>query len=427
MEAMTVSLFDKIFKKGPKEQKYIQMMNGMLPVFSQFGTNIYASDVVQQVLKCIVDELKKLQPTHIRQQDTDPIPVKGNVQNILNNPNPTMTTTEFLEKISYMLLMNYNVFIIPTYEVWTEDEVDASGNRIKVERRRYEALWPIKPTQVDFIEDAAGRIYVKFTFANGYTSTINYNDVIHIKYNFSVNDFMGGNEMGQPDHQALIQTLDLNHTLLQGVAKAMKASYAVNAVVKYNTLMDEGKTQKALTKLERKLMNNESGFLPIDIKSEFIPIEKKIALIDKPTLEFVDSKILRTWRVPLCILQGDYTPQQYEAFYQSCLEPIIISMSQAFTKKIFTQRQISFGNQIMLYPEALVFMTMDQKLRMIENLSPTGGLFENEKRAIFGMRPDPELIGKRYISLNWIEANQAIDYQLGKVGATAKKEDEEEN
>lgn len=422
-----MSLFDKIFKKGPKEQKYIQMMNGMLPVFSQFGTNIYASDVVQQVLKCIVDELKKLQPTHIRQQDTDPIPVKGNVQNILNNPNPTMTTTEFLEKISYMLLMNYNVFIIPTYEVWTEDEVDASGNRIKVERRRYEALWPIKPTQVDFIEDAAGRIYVKFTFANGYTSTINYNDVIHIKYNFSVNDFMGGNEMGQPDHQALIQTLDLNHTLLQGVAKAMKASYAVNAVVKYNTLMDEGKTQKALTELERKLMNNESGFLPIDIKSEFIPIEKKIALIDKPTLEFVDSKILRTWRVPLCILQGDYTPQQYEAFYQSCLEPIIISMSQAFTKKIFTQRQISFGNQIMLYPEALVFMTMDQKLRMIENLSPTGGLFENEKRAIFGMRPDPELIGKRYISLNWIEANQAIDYQLGKVGATAKKEDEEEN
>jgi HK97 family phage portal protein len=338
-----------------------------------------------------------------------------------------MTTTEFLEKISYMLLMNYNVFIIPTYEVWTEDEVDASGNRIKVERRRYEALWPIKPTQVDFIEDAAGRIYVKFTFANGYTSTINYNDVIHIKYNFSVNDFMGGNEMGQPDHQALIQTLDLNHTLLQGVAKAMKASYAVNAVVKYNTLMDEGKTQKALTELERKLMNNESGFLPIDIKSEFIPIEKKIALIDKPTLEFVDSKILRTWRVPLCILQGDYTPQQYEAFYQSCLEPIIISMSQAFTKKIFTQRQISFGNQIMLYPEALVFMTMDQKLRMIENLSPTGGLFENEKRAIFGMRPDPELIGKRYISLNWIEANQAIDYQLGKVGATVKKEDEEEN
>ena len=422
-----MSLFDKIFKKGPKEQKYIQMMNGMLPVFSQFGTNIYASDVVQQVLKCIVDELKKLQPTHIRQQDTDPIPVKGNVQNILNNPNPTMTTTEFLEKISYMLLMNYNVFIIPTYEVWTEDEVDASGNRIKVERRRYEALWPIKPTQVDFIEDAAGRIYVKFTFANGYTSTINYNDVIHIKYNFSVNDFMGGNEMGQPDHQALIQTLDLNHTLLQGVAKAMKASYAVNAVVKYNTLMDEGKTQKALTELERKLMNNESGFLPIDIKSEFIPIEKKIALIDKPTLEFVDSKILRTWRVPLCILQGDYTPQQYEAFYQSCLEPIIISMSQAFTKKIFTQRQISFGNQIMLYPEALVFMTMDQKLRMIENLSPTGGLFENEKRAIFGMRPDPELIGKRYISLNWIEANQAIDYQLGKVGATAKNENEEEN
>jgi predicted nucleotidyltransferase len=36
------------------------MLSGNIPIFSQFGSNIYASDVVQQVLKCIVDELKKL-------------------------------------------------------------------------------------------------------------------------------------------------------------------------------------------------------------------------------------------------------------------------------------------------------------------------------------------------------------------------------
>lgn len=421
-----MSLFDRLFRKGPKEQKYFQMMNGMIPMFSQFGTNIYASDVVQQVLKCIVDELKKLQMTHIRLQDSDPIPVKGNVQNILDNPNPIMTQSEFLEKTFYLLLMNYNAFIIPTYYTWTEEEIDASGNKIEVERRRYEALWPIKPTQVDFIEDLSGRLFVKFYFGTGETTTIRYSDVIHLKYNFSVNEFMGGNELGQPDHKALLQTLDLNHTLLQGVAKAMKSSYAVNAVVKHNTMMDDGKMDKALRELERKLENNESGFLPIDLKADFIPIEKKIALVDKPTLEFIDSKILRTWRVPLCILQGDYTPAQYEAFYQSCLEPIIISTAQAFTKKIFTQRMLSYGNKIVLYPEELVFMTMDQKLRMIESLSPTGGLYENEKRTIFGMKPEPELIGKRYISLNWIEANQAADYQLGKVNVEVVDEEKEE-
>lgn len=407
-----MSIFDKIFQKGPKKERYVQMLNGSLPVYSQFGTNIYMSDVVQQVLKCIVDEIKKLQPTHIRQTDSDPAPIKGNIQSVLDNPNPLMTSSEFFEKITWLLLLNYNAFILPVYYTWTEK--DNKGNL--VERRRYEALWPLKPSQVDFIEDVSGKLFVKFYFNGLEETTVPYDSVIHLKYNYSVNEFMGGNEFGQPDHEALLKTLDLNHTLLQGVAKAMKASYAVNGIVKFNTLLDDGSTQEALDKLEKKLNNNESGFLPLDMKADFTPFEKKIALVDEPTLEFIDSKILRTWRVPLSILKGDFTPQQYEAFYQACLEPIIISMSQAFTKKIFTQREISFGNKIMLYPKELVFMTMDQTLRMIEALSPTGALYENEKRVALGLRPDPELTGKRYISLNWIDAANADQYQVGNSG-----------
>ena len=421
-----MGLFDRLFKKGPSETTYAKMLNGYMPIFSQFGTSIYSSDVIQSVLKCIVDELKKLQPTHIRQTDSDPQPIRGNVQNILDNPNPLMTSSEFIEKICWLLLMNYNVFIIPTYYTWTETEKDESGNWITVERRRYEALWPIKPIQVDFIEDASGKLYCKFYFEDGYNTVIAYDDVIHVKYNYSVNEFMGGDQFGQPDHQAILKTLELNHTLLQGVAKAMKASYAINGIIKYNTLMDEGKTQKALDEFERKLQNSESGILPIDMKSEVSMFDKKIALVDKPTLEFVDSKILRMWRVPLCILTGDYTPQQYEAFYQACLEPIIISISQAFTKKMFTQRQISFGNKIKLYPKELIFMTMDQTIRMIEVLSPTGALYENEKRAALGMRPDPELIGKRYVSLNWINADDASQYQVGNVNVDVVDEEKED-
>jgi hypothetical protein len=174
-------------------------------------------------------------------------------------------------------------------------------------------------------------------------------------------------------------------------------------------------------------MKSESGILPIDMKAEVNMFDKKVALVDKPTLEFVDSKILRFWRVPLCILTGDYTPQQYEAFYQGCLEPIIISISQAFTKKLFTQRQISFGNKVKLYPKELIFMTMDQTLRMIEVLSPTGGLYENEKRTALGLRPDPELAGQRYVSLNWINANDASEYQVGKDAAAVDEEKEDIN
>lgn len=403
-----MSWFSDLFKRGPKNTKFAPSFDGFAPIYSQFGTNIYASDVVQQALKCIVDEIKKLNPSHIKYNDLDPIPVKhSSIQAVLDEPNELMTTVDFLEKTTWLLLLNYNVFIIPTYYTWIDETTGA-------EKRYYEALYPIKPVQVDFIEDATGTLFVKFWFWNGETSTIKYSDVIHIRYNYSVNQYMGGNEMGQPDHSALLETLKLNDSLLKGVAKAMNASYAVNGVVKYNTMLDQGKTEQALKELERKLANSESGFLPLDLKAEFTPLEHKSQLVDEPTLKFVDEKILRYWKVPLAILTGDYTKDQYEAFYQSCLEPLIKTISQAFTKKVFTRREKAFGNRIELYPKELIFMTVSQTLEMINTLAPTGAMFENEKRTALGLRPSPELEGKRYMSLNWIDANNAGAYQVGK-------------
>ena len=415
-----MSIFDRLFRRSPKNWKYAETMNGWAPIYTQFGTNIYASDVVQQALRCIVDEIKKLNPLHIRLNGTDPVPVKGDIQDVLDNPNPLMTTSEFLEKTAWLLLMNYNAFVLPVYYTWRDEKTG-------VERRRYEALYPIKPIQVDFIEDASGRLFVTFMFEDGETTTIPYDDVIHIRLNYSVNQYMGGNEMGQPDHRALLDTLDLNQQLLHGVAKAMNASYAINGVVKYNTLLDAGKTEAAIKDFEKKLKRSESGFLPMDIKGEIIPFNRVSSFVDDKTLKFIDEKILRNFGVPISMLIGDYSKETFESFYQKSIEPVIKSMSQAFSKKLFTQREKSFGNRIDFYPKDLIFMTISQTLEMINILSPTGGLFENEKRTALGLRPLPELEGKRFMSLNWINADDAQQYQIGNVNVDVVDENKTES
>lgn len=411
---------DKLFRKQPKNSNFAPTLNGFLPIYSQFGTNIYASDVVQQALKCIVDEMKKLRPIHIRYNGNDPVPVtKSSVQDVLNSPNQLMTTSEFLEKTIWLLLMNYNVFIIPTYYTWVDQNTG-------VERRYYESLYPINPTQVDFIEDASGRLFVKFWFWDGKTTTIPYDDVIHIRYNYSINEYMGGNELGQPDHKALLSTLELNDTLLKGIAKAMNASYAVNGIVKYNTMLDNGSTEKAIKEFEQNLQNSFSGILPLDLKADFTALPRNIQLVDEATLKFIDEKILRNWGVPLSILTGDYTKEEYEAFYQKTLEPLVSAISQAFTKKVFTSRERAFGNEIKFYPKDLIFMTTTQKLELVNLLAPTGAIFENEKRTIFGLVPLPELENKRYMSLNWVDADMANEYQAGKVNIDVVDEQKEE-
>ena len=414
-----MKLFDALFRKQPKNSKFAPTFDGWMPIYSQFGTNIYESDVVQQALKCIVDEIKKLNPTHIRYVESDPQPVKSDIQTILDEPNDIMTTNEFLEKISWLLLLNYNAFVIPTYYTWIDDKTQA-------ETRKYVSLYPINPTQVDFIEDKSGTLFVKFWFWNGETTTLKYDNVIHIRYNYALSDYMGGDRMGQPNNKVLLNTLRTNDELLKGIGKAMKASYAVNGVVKYNTIIDGEEVEKNLARMEQHLQNNESGFLPLDLKADFTPIERKTNIVDADTLKFIDEKILRNWGVPLPILTGDYTTEQYNAFYQKTLEPLIIAISQAFTKKMFTRRERAFGNQIKLYPKDLIFMSIDQTLKMIDELSPTGALFENEKRTSLGLRPLPELNGKRYMSLNWIDAENASQYQVGRVNEEVIDETKED-
>lgn len=403
---MNLGWLDKLRHKINVKTKYADMLNGFTPIFSQFGNDIYASDVVQQAISCIVSEMKKLNPQHVRSNGTDIVPVNSSIQAVLKRPNEIMTTSEFIEKIVWQLFLNYNAFILPTYYVWTDEKTNT-------ERRVYTGLYPIAPTQVDFIQDASDTLYVKLRFANNFETTIPYSAIIHVRHRFSVNEFMGGNELGQPDNRALLKTLELNEQLLQGVSKAMLSSFAVNGVVKYKSMIDGGKTEKALKELEQKLRNSESGFLPLDITSEFIPIERQIELVDEGTLKFIDEKILRHFSVPLCILTGDYTKEQYEAFYQKTLEPLIIALSQAFTRTLFTSRELSFGNEIKFYPKDLIFMSVDQTLEMVRLLGDSGSIYENEKRVAFGLRPLPELEGVRMQSLNYVNVDIASQYQVG--------------
>lgn len=385
------------------------MLNGYMPVFSQFGENIYASDVVQQCIYCIVTEMKKLNPHHIRTIENDIVPVSGDIQRVLNKPNNLMTTSDFIEKIVWLLYFNFNAFIIPSWEV--NDRTGA---------RTLKALTPVQPANVEFLEDLSGELLIKMHFRNQYETTLRYRDIIHIRHHYSVNEFMGGNEFGMPDNEALLKTLKLNEHLLKSVDNGVKSSCAVNGVVKFNSMLDKGKTDRALKELEEHLNNSESGFLPLDLTAEFIPIKKNIALVDDTTLKFIDEKILRHFGVPLCILTGDYTKVQYAAFYQKTLEPLIISISQAFTRALFTDNELSYKNEIKFFPKELVFMSVDQTLQMVNMLSNTGGLYENEKRVAFGLAPLPELAGKRYMSLNWVDVDIAQQYQLE--GAQAQKD-----
>lgn len=392
-----MGLFDFLnLSRQRKKYKYAQMLNGRIPVFSSFGENIYASDVVQQACFCIVQEIKKLTPMHVKKVGRDVTPVDGRLQSVLDAPNDVMTTSDMLERIAWAYLVKYNAFVLPVWD---------SSDKIT-------ALWPVVPDRVTFVEDAGGRLGIVMEFADGTETTVLYNDVIHIKHHYFANDYLGGDAHGMPDNEAILQTIELNDALMQGITKGVKSSYAVNGIVKYNTMLDDGTMKKNIELLIGRLQNNESGLMGLDIKGDYMPITRDVKLVDKDTLEFIDGKILRHFGVSLPILTGDYNTEQQAAFYQKTIEPFVVALSQAFTKGIFSRLEIGHKNKVEFYPEELAFVSTSQKLELVRELSPSGTLYENEKRRMFGLQPLPELVGVRMQSLNYVDINIAQQYQL---------------
>ena len=393
-------------KKKYTTYKYARMMNGYSPIFTQFGDNIYVSDIVQSVIMCIVTEMSKLKPLHIRKNGRDSMPVNDSIQKVLENPNEIMTTSDFISKIMWNLFLNYNSLIYPVYE-----EIKNKDGSVT---RKYIALYPLQPSNVIFQEDQQGNLYVNMHFNNGYETTLPYESLIHIKYKYSINDFMGGNEQGQPDNEALLKLLQMNNNLMEGVINAMKTSYNINGVLKHNMMLDKDKMNKSLDEFYEQLKSNGHAILGIDLKQDYIPINRDVKMIDSDTLKFIDERILRQYGVSLPILTGDYTKEQYEAFYQKTLEPLIINISQAFKKTMFTKREKDLGHDITFMPEDLVFLNTTQVLEAIRLLGDSGALYENEKRVAIGLPPDPNLVGVRMMSLNYINVDLAPQYQAVK-------------
>lgn len=372
-----MGIFDFLKKKENKQGlKYAPTMSGWQPTFSAFGENVYASDIVVQSIRCKATEFKKLDPKHIRTSDGKQQTITdSSIAKVLKRPNPYMSTADFLEKITILLELNKNVFIYPTYYT-------TKGNE-----KYYTGLYPLKPLTVDYMQNDKGEMFLHFVFANGYKTTLPAESVIHWRKDFGVNDYFGGGAFGGNDSEGLLAMLQRYDMLTQSIAKALECSCQVNAVVKYNSYNDTDQLAAQRKQFESDLKANKSGVLFCDLKTEYQPIPRDIKLVDAETLKFFHDTILRANGTSLAILNGDYTKQQKEAYYEHALEADIKALGQAMSRILFSEREASFGNEIVLYPNDIVFMSMENKLSALQAGLPAGIFTKNEARAMLGLPP----------------------------------------
>ncbi len=270
----------------------------------------------------------------------------------------------------------------------------------------------MNPVEVNYLEDSTGKLFIRFYFTDGEPYTFPYSDIIHWRKDFTANDFVGGDANGKRNNKALLKLLQVNDVIIQGLDKGVKAGLTIKGILKINTMMDDDEQKKERERFELKMTDMKNGILPVDLKSEFTPITIDPKLIDKDTIEFIDKRVLANYGVSIKIFNGDFTEEEYQAFYEKKLEPMIISLGRCFSK-LFTQRELEVGNEIIFYNQGLMFMNTKNKIAAIDILSRIGTLTDNQILAVFGY---PPFAGGnvRNKSLNYINRDIADVYQLSK-------------
>ncbi|KLU66748.1 phage portal protein [Desulfosporosinus acididurans] len=386
------------------QKDYFNFLEGQVPIFGLFGQNIYSHDLVQNCIDRVATEVSKLEPKHIR---TDAYGMRNVVNSNINRllkygPNEIMDTGSFLEKIIWLLFLNYNAFIYPTF-----DAIEANG----MINRTYTGLYPLQPMIVEFIQDITGKMFIRLTFRNGEDYTLPYENIIHVRKKFSINASMGGGINGQPDNDAIQKTLDVNDVIIQGLEKAIRESLSIRGIVSIKTMLDDEKQEAERQRFENAIKNNESGIVAMDLKGEYIPIQRDPKVTDKDTLSFVQQKVLNYYGVSMPILTGDYTDTQYEAFFQTTIEPIIMSLGRNFSRVLFSARELAAGNEIVFYQKNLSYLSTASKIELIKVAGDQGLLTINQKLEILGY-PPIEGGDVRTQSLNHIDASLANEYQM---------------
>lgn len=371
-----IGFFD-FFKKKQKSQglTYAPTSDG-LPFYTSFGESVYASDIVVESIRCKANEFKKLEPRHIRTENGQQRTITdSSIARVLRRPNPYMTQADFLEKITILFELTKNVFIYPEYYITKGGE------------RYYTALYPLKPSEVSYMVNDKKEMFIKMRFANGYEVTLPIDSVIHWRKDYGVSEYFGGSVSGGNDKAGLLTMLSRYDQLTQSIAKALECSCKINGVVEYQTYGESDDLKKKREQFERDLKGNESGILFTDKKFTYSHIPRDIKLVDAETLKFFYEAILRANGTPLCILNGDYTKAQKEAYFEHALEGDIKSLGQAMSKCLFSDREASYGNEIVLYPNDIAFMSMENRIAALQVGLPAGIFTKNEAREMLGYPP----------------------------------------
>lgn len=354
-----LDLFKPIKKEQTQTYTQFRELNSFRSLFGIFGSDIYQSDDVRACIRALSEHTSKANP---RSTNKD-------IERMLSlKPNPYMNGKDMLAKLRNILEIKNTAFLYI--------ERDGIG--------KVTGFYPV-PYQTATAVEYKNGLFIQFNFNGTATNqlTVPWEDLAVVRKDYLNSDIFG--ETNIP----LLNTLDVVNTLDKGAANAVKSTANLRGILKSTKAMlspDDVRKQKDAFVADYMNIDNEGGIASIDATQEFIPIQMKPTTASAEEASAFREKIYKYFGVNEKIIMSKYSESEYDAFYESRIEPFLVALSLELTRKIFTDREISFGNEIWFESNRLQYASAKTKISMIA-LVDRGLMTPNEYRELFNMAP----------------------------------------
>lgn len=369
-----------------------KLLNSYENYFYPVADCIYDDATVRTCIDAIAKNVAKLKISHNRRKGDAVVQVDNRLNYLLGTrPNEFMSAYDFIYKIVSQCYCHNNSF--------TYIKRDQLGNII--------GFYPLDYGAVSLVE-YDGEMYCKFAFMQAGFVTVPYTSIIHIRKHFNTHDIFGDS-----NKEILGENLSLLTTLKQGLKKAVKEGSKIKGLLKFTGILrpEDQQAQLDLFTSNIKSTSNGSGIGSTDAKADFVELKSQNTTADNNQMNLVRDDVYRYFGISEKIITANYTESEWNAFFESVIEPLAIQMSQEFTSKVFSEKERGYGNEITFTMNRLEYVSLDSKVNLVQVLQQTGVMTINELREIFGFSALPDG-GKRLVSLNYVNSEKQDKYQV---------------
>lgn len=273
-----------------------------------------------------------------------------------------------------------------------------------------EAIYPVDYTNYEFKAVEGGGYAIEFTDYEGITRALPLECCVVMRKFY--NDRIASGDGNGP----IYKVLDMSKASDEGFIEFLSVSNKVRGIVKQKRAMldpeDVKKGQDDFTSRFEHAAKN-GGVVAVDSMEDFAPLNIDAKSANAAQMQYINNRIFTYLRTSEKIVQNTYSEQEGMAWREGKIEPIWNLFAEAITAVYFTKHEIECGNKMIMTGAVMMGLSVNSIVQILTSTRETGELTTNERRELLGY-PPVEGGDVRQVSLNYVNADDQSNYQVGK-------------